>query len=687
MASDKPIQDAQADAPPPDAGADASPRPDASPPPCAIPFWLYAAVVLVAATCYLNSLGAEFVFDDSSAIVNNQDLRPETPVTDIFRNDYWGTPIASKRSNKAYRPLTVLTFRLNYALGGLDPFGYHLGNVAAHVAACVLLLLVGRVVFGNITTAGVAALLFATHPVHTEAVAAIVGRQELLCAAFLLATLLAYTRAARAESTSWPWFAVTLALYVAAAMSKETGITVLGLLCAYDVLLLPCERQGRRPLKALLVRQAVIAGAGVAFIAVRAAITVQFGPAFAHVDNPYHFLTGLPKALSYAHLHARYAWLLLWPVGLSADYSYNAIPAVTSLADPRNLAALCLYGAVAAGAGLTCRSPDRNLLLFCLAALIVPFLPVSNVFFPVACVIGERSLYLPSIGFCLLLAYALQRLRRIQGWGPAAARALAGALLALYAARTWLRNPDWSTPERLFTSALRVCPNSAKARLCVGVVRAKQDRLDEAIACFRAALEVEPDYPEAHYCLGKAHADQGRLADAGACYRRALRHRSSHAEANHGLALLLVRQRKYPDAAEHLRRSLRAAPRSARAHNNLANVLCLQGEYPEAERHYREALRLDPANADAHHNLGVTLAAQRKLEEAVVHYRRALELKPDYGKALINLGKTLRAQGDHAAAKRAFRLALALPDVAAEAQANLAKLQPTPNVRGDERTE
>ena len=119
---------------------------------------------------YLNSLQGELVFDDTAAITANDDLLPTTPWSNILWNDYWGTPMTSGRSHKSYRPLTVATFRLNYMLHELQPLGYHLVNVLLHSAVCYLYVLLCGVVFSEVWPALIAGLLFAVHPIHTEAV-------------------------------------------------------------------------------------------------------------------------------------------------------------------------------------------------------------------------------------------------------------------------------------------------------------------------------------------------------------------------------------------------------------------------------------------------------------------------------------------------------------------------------------
>lgn len=131
----------------------------------------FVVVLSVATLCYWNALHGELVHDDRFAIKENMDIRPTIPLTQLFANDFWGKPMADPTSHKSYRPLTVLTFRLNYALHELSPWGYHAVNVALHaMASCLVMLVSWAVVFGDLQPAVTTGLLFATHPVHTEAV-------------------------------------------------------------------------------------------------------------------------------------------------------------------------------------------------------------------------------------------------------------------------------------------------------------------------------------------------------------------------------------------------------------------------------------------------------------------------------------------------------------------------------------
>ncbi|XP_041973422.1 protein O-mannosyl-transferase TMTC1-like [Aricia agestis] len=133
---------------------------------------VYFLVAAVGALTYSNSLRGEFVHDDIPAVVTNRDVTGTNPLRMMLYNDFWGTPMADATSHKSYRPLTTLSFRLNYSLCGLSAWWWHAVNVCLHAACCALVARAGAVVARlQRPFAALAALLFAVHPIHTEACA------------------------------------------------------------------------------------------------------------------------------------------------------------------------------------------------------------------------------------------------------------------------------------------------------------------------------------------------------------------------------------------------------------------------------------------------------------------------------------------------------------------------------------
>jgi hypothetical protein len=204
-----------------------------------------AATALIASLCYMNSLEGQMVFDDKPAILSNNDVAKKTSISEVFLNDFWGARLASYHSHKSYRPITVLSFRLNvHLLESMSPWGFHFGNLLLHAATSALLIPVYLPILDNDLLASVAAACyFAAHPVHTDAVASIVGRADVLCGFFVLLAMISYNWSSRAvvdssgaSSTSWLWLLLSLAFAVLAMLSKEQGVTVLALCVAFDLL-------------------------------------------------------------------------------------------------------------------------------------------------------------------------------------------------------------------------------------------------------------------------------------------------------------------------------------------------------------------------------------------------------------------------------------------------------------------
>ncbi|KAF7242767.1 Protein O-mannosyl-transferase TMTC1 [Varanus komodoensis] len=211
-----------------------------------------AAAASLAALCYWNSLRGEFVHDDVWAIVNNPDARPGAPLAAAFADDFWGKGMAENTSHKSYRPLCILTFKLNILLAGMNPFYFHAVNVVLHcLVTLVLMYTCDKAVFKDSRLAFVTALYFAVHPIHTEAVTGIVGRADVLACLLFLLAFLSYNRSVDQlyvgehfpPTASLPFLLLSLFLGTCAMLVKETGITVFGVCLVYDGFLLSQNRR------------------------------------------------------------------------------------------------------------------------------------------------------------------------------------------------------------------------------------------------------------------------------------------------------------------------------------------------------------------------------------------------------------------------------------------------------------
>eukprot|EP00117_Sycon_ciliatum_P006444 scpid30982/ scgid0518/ Transmembrane and TPR repeat-containing protein 2 len=519
----------------------------------------YGFVSCVAFAVYANTLSAGFVYDDSRAILKNRDLLPETPISNLLFNDFWGTPLVHSGSHRSYRPLCVLSFRLNYAVSGVaSGFSYHLVNVLLHAAVSSLFMLVCTLLLPK-NTAGfqvafLASILFAVHPVHTEAVAGLVGRADVGSALFFL---LAFAFFHRILKHSQAPTGQTLLLYVSvlvstamAMLTKEIGITVLGVCVLYDALVNESILQLPSLLhifkkKGLIMRCFALFLGGLLLLAWRVSVMGGQAPSFSSSDNPAASSNStLTRFLTFSHLPALNAILLLCPRALSFDWSMDAVPLVEGLGDARNTITLIFYAVLLALAymaivGNTGRWKAHSSLTVSILLAALPFIPASNLFFYVGFVLAERVLYIPSMGYCLLVAVGMQRVRNLsfmKAHRSMFTACIAVVLLAL-SMRTWQRNADWQNEESLYRSGIPYNPAKAWGNLA-NILKGKGDT-HGAVDAYRNALKHRSNMADAHYNLGVTLQDLKDFPGAGRSYRNAIECRPSLALAHLNLGIVL----------------------------------------------------------------------------------------------------------------------------------------------------
>jgi protein O-mannosyl-transferase len=388
-------------------------------------------------------------------------------------------------------------------------------NVLLHASVAALAWFVLRAVGTAYGTALLGGLMFAVLPIHTEAVANVSGRAELLAALFVL---LAWHL--HGKKGPGPWFASVA--YLAAILSKESAVL------APLVFWVGERMRGDRGKASRYVGYVV---AVAMMIALRAEVLgINQGAASAIVlDNPAAAAGALPRIATAFWIQLKYAILCVWPYPLSSDYSMNAIPVARSFADPRALAGLAFVSLAVAAVVWGWRH-SRPVALSGLVWLLF-FLPSSNLLFPTGTIMAERLAYLPSLGICLLaghlgasfVARAPEAVKRRRGLTVAA---IASIDLLAASAATWRRNPAWKDNLTLATTDVVTQPESAKLQAGAGMFLAGAGRNDEAEAHLRRAIAIYPDYAQMHY----------------------------------NLAVVLLRRGARDEAIEHLQRAILIAP-------------------------------------------------------------------------------------------------------------------------------
>lgn len=596
-------------------------------------------VAAMALAVYANTLGNGFVDDDEGLVLRNPWIRDVRSIPEIFSRDNWSFLGKSFVSNY-YRPLVHVIYLVNYHLFGLRAWGFHLANVAVHAAVSVLVyFLAARIVCGEGSCASrgrdrlasalgsvpfVAALLFATHPVHTEAVAWIAAMSEISFSLFYLLSLYLYVTG---DSPFGKRNALSLVAFGLALLCKETALTLPVLLVLHDASL--GERKGSAA--DYLGRYLPYVAVGAGYLALRYEV-------FQHALVPVTTVQGLSLSESIINvfpLVTLYAGMLLWPVELNFWHSFHPIASLLTGAGVLSLLLVATFVA----AGLVAWKRHRPG-FFCLCLIAVPLAPAFLINLLPGKPFAERYAYLPSVGFVLLLALFL--CRTVSALGTRMLSILAIVLiLGLYSIRTVSRNTVWKDAETLFSDTVRRSPDAMTPRYDLGVILFKLGRADEAIPHYRVVVERQPDHAGYQSALGSALLADGRLEEAVEHLKNALRLDPASLESYNDLAIALRRRGDMDGAVVEYRRALAIDPGFADAHFNLGGVLAETGRMDEAIEHYRAAVRLRPESAYYRAVLGIECGKMGLLDEAVEQFREAVRLDPADPAHRSNLDRAL----------------------------------------------
>jgi Tfp pilus assembly protein PilF len=544
---------------------------------------------VVAFGVYANTLTADFVFDDVKYI----EPRDLSHIGELVN------PLT--KGGLGYRPLRNLSLAVDHALWGMKPQGFHVTNCILHVVATLLIFRICVLFLGSWMAGLLAALLFATHPIQTEAVAYISGRKDVLTTIFFVLGLLLFFqyRKNRRPLLFLPLIGVC---YLFSLLSKEMGVTLPVIFFLWDLTL--GRREGpssRRALPIWLGRESfeVVRRDKILYIPfILGALFVALWFAWLVPSTRQGWWGGTPwlNLLTAARVHTHYLMLLLFPRTLVGDYSYEAFPITREILDVSSLTSLLIVGGLVLSLVLLIRRSPR--ISFLGLFYFVTLIPVSQIV-PHHELLGERFLYLPSIAFATLTAWCLIGLagvlaRRVKMWPKERILlALAVPLLLVYTARSVVRNRDWRDDLTFWTRTTLDAPRCARAHRNLAYNLFYAGEPDRAIEHMLASLEIFPDAPDSHFNLGRMYEKTSQTGRAIYHYEKALRHPATRLDAHLNLGLLYART----------------------------------GDFDQAEKLLTAALRFDDSCYEAHYNLGVLLRKEGREEEAMAHFLRAEGIK------------------------------------------------------------
>jgi len=568
--------------------------------------WLPVLVLmLLCLVVYYNSLSNGFVYDDYGSIVENKYIKqPGKFFASLFNQSYF--KMAGLEAS--YRPVASLSYLLIYSIAELNPFYYHLTSLLLHALNAILVYSLANFILQNRLSALISGSLFACHPVLSEAVNCIDFNDDLLTGLFYLLALLFYIRI-KAEHVRFSIGAYGLSLffYLLGLLSKEMAITLPAIILLYDLILRDADRD-----PPILQQQLSILKKRAYFYSGYMAVTLFYlFLRFFLFHNPGESLKS-----SYGSLFERIIYLpghifnfirlIVFPTNLNADYVFSY---PDRFLDSMNLMGFAVVMGLAGASFFIYRYSKE--IFFGIWWCFITLFPVSNligIYHPLA----ERYLYLPLIGFCLVVPIIIYGLAGRLITNPPLAKRVSSILvlviLSFYSTATMARNPDWQNNFSLWSKTVKTSPNSLVARGGLGMAYQERGMLDEAQEQFEIAVTLYPGHHKSYYNLGLIYHQKGDL-------KRSI---------------------------EYFKRSVTLKPEYVRGYYNLATLYAKQGLMDMAIRFYTKVIELDPELVEAHYNLGMAYATQRKLEPAISEWEQVLQLDPGHTHARKNLAKAKR---------------------------------------------
>ncbi len=624
-------------------------------------------LILLFASCavYFNGLFGDFVYDDTSQIVDNPWIKDISNIPTIFSKGVWSFQPGIVVSNY-YRPLMHTVYMLNYYLFGLRPWGFHLVNIFFHCGVSILVFLVVRMLLidnrdpvrrASPSPPFIAALLFTLHPIHTEAVTWIAGLPDV---AFTFFYLLSFYLYVRSKSLLSGRYLFSVVCFAAAAFFKEPALTLPVILFSYDV----AFGQAKTHPLYYLKRYVAYVIIGAVYIALRIHALGGFAP-----QKRYEMLSSCQFAINVFPLFVTYLGKLLLPLNLNAFYVFHPISSIIEWKGALSFLATIVFLILFSMASRRSRTAFLGLVFVTVPLIPVLYIPAlgENTF-------TERYLYLPSAGFVLLLAVLISWSREKL---PGAARALAFTLIivaGLYAVETINRNIVWKNTFNLWSDTVRKSPDSAMAHNNLGIAYFSKGLYDMATEQYLTALTLKPDYAEAHHNLGNIYLSKGLYDMAIERYRTALRLKPGYAEPYYGLGLADLNKGFYDMAIEQFQTALRLKPDYVEVLNDLGNAYQFKGLYDMAIEQFRTAVTLKPDYAEAHSNLGNAYLSKGLYDMAIEQFQTALRLRPDLVQAHNNLGVAYQSKGLYDMAMEQYLNAVNLKPDYAEAHYNLGRI-------------
>lgn len=655
--------------------------------------WKYLLVIFgFAFALYANTLNYGYTLDDPISTANNKYVAMGFEgIPTLFTKGYmYGL---NGINQGAYRPMPLITFAVEYQFIGENPPVNHLINVILYGISCVILFLTLKKLFNtrHFLFAFLITLLYVAHPLHTEVVASIKSRDEILALLFLALTL--YTFLIYDERRNVLWLILSSLMFYCSLISKESAFTF--------VAVIPVTIYFFRDykLKNLILVTLPFVAAAFVYLYQRSVFleSVVSSKNLDVINNTLYAAKDSGEKLATAmHILSKYVWLLVFPMNMSWDYSYNQIP-IISFTDIKAIVAFLLYGGMLAYSIWGIKKKD--ILAYCFLFFMITISVVSNILVDFGSTMGERFMFVPSIAFCILLAWLIIRAFKIDvavsdlrpGKGVIAVTIL---ILSLYSVRTISRNVVWKNNMNLFTSGVESAPNSARTNFCLGYEyfvygdkETVQERKDNyyrmAASQMGVAVKIYPKYVDAHKNIGFMYYKLKEWDNAILFLKNSMMLNDSLPDSNFYTALAYGYKGVYDTAYQYFENALRLKPDYVDAWHYKGVIFSEQADKqndPAAKVNavnnavfcFDKAIEMDPMYHEAYIQKGYTYGKINEFDKAIAALKQGIAIKTDLHEAVMFIGIAYGFKQQYDSAIVYLKKALEVKPGYADAYRNLA---------------
>lgn len=667
--------------------------------------WFVLAFTLL---LYANTLDLNYALDDTLMITENSFTKKGiSGIKDIFTNDAFVGFLGKNNllPGGRYRPLSQVMFAIEYQIFGFNPFVGHLINVLLYGLLCMLLFSLLLKVFDKYKSEKwfryfpfFATLLFAAHPLHTEVVANIKGRDEIMSMLACLGAL--YFSLKYADNKKFINLILSFFILFSGILSKENAVTFVAIipLCLYFY------RKASAKDYIIILLPLLLA-----FFASFALRTAFIGFRVKYVEtellnNPFLYATFAQKYATIMLTWLKYLWLTFVPYTLTHDYYPKQIP-IIGWSDPRAIITLLAFAGLALFAVI--KIWKKNIYAFGIAFFILTFSISSNLVFNIGTFMNERFLFTPLLGFTIIVSYFFNKdLARLLKNNMKIIMTIFIIIMSLYALKTITRNRVWKDDLTLFTTDVKVSTNSSKCNTSAGgklLEKAdstddqieKENYINQSIKYLNRAIEIYPENQNPWLLLGNAYAKISNYKESRRCYDFFIKHSANDEKAFNNM--LYIAQKAYnekqyreslisyqyllkfkPDESDYiyysgldyrglgvfdsaiycLNKVIEMKPKYSESYARLGEIYGQNlNQLDKAFGYLMKAVELDPKNESALENIGIIYGINKKFKESIEYFNKAIVLEPDKPAIYENIGSTYNMMGDKQKAQEYFNKA------------------------------